>query len=103
MGQAAWEHTSLREHYPIPCLDAILIAEGARWRAQRRAAAPLFRQEQLLDFLPVMIAAAERTRDRWLSYPAASEIDMAREMMRTTLISCWRRCCRDRAPAIPPA
>jgi cytochrome P450 len=65
--------------------DAILIAEGARWRAQRRATAPLFRREQLLDFLPMMIAAAERTRERWLSYPVASEIDVAREMMRTTL------------------
>lgn len=65
--------------------DAILIAEGDRWRAQRRATAPLFRREQLLDFLPVMIAAAERTRDRWLSYPAASEIDVTREMTRTTL------------------
>jgi cytochrome P450 len=64
--------------------DAILLADGARWRAQRHAAAPLFRREQLLDLLPVMIAAAERTRDRWLSYPAASEIDVAREMMRTT-------------------
>ena len=32
--------------------DAILIADGARWRWQRRAAAPLFRREQLLDFLP---------------------------------------------------
>jgi cytochrome P450 len=65
--------------------DAILTAEGDRWRAQRRATAPLFRREQLLDFLPVMIAAAERTRDRWLSYPAASEIDVTREMTRTTL------------------
>jgi cytochrome P450 len=64
--------------------DAILIADGARWRWQRRAAAPLFRREQLLDFLPAMIAAAERTRERWLSYPTASEIDVAREMMRTT-------------------
>ena len=64
--------------------DAILIADGARWRWQRRAAAPLFRREQLLEFLPAMIAAAERTRERWLSYPTASEIDVAREMMRTT-------------------
>jgi cytochrome P450 len=31
-----------------------------------------------------MIVAAERTRERWLSYPAAREIDVAREMMRTT-------------------
>jgi cytochrome P450 len=64
--------------------DSILLAEGARWRRQRHAAAPLFRHKQLLDFLPVVIAAAERTRDRWLSYPTASEIDVAREMMRTT-------------------
>jgi len=65
--------------------DAILIAEGTRWRWQRRAAAPLFRREQLLDFLPLMIAAAERTRQRWLSLPAGGEIDVTREMTRTTL------------------
>ena len=65
--------------------DAILIAEGTRWRWQRRAAASLFRREQLLDFLPLMIAAAERTRQRWLSFPAGGEIDVAREMTRTTL------------------
>jgi hypothetical protein len=28
--------------------------------------------------------AAERTRDRWISYPPGVEIDVAREMMRTT-------------------
>ena len=65
--------------------DAILIAEGTRWRWQRRAAASLFRREQLLDFLPLMIAAAEHTRQRWLSFPAGGEIDVAREMTRTTL------------------
>ncbi len=64
--------------------DAILIAEGARWRWPRRAAAPLFRREQLLNFLSAMIAAAERTRGRWLTYPAGSEINVAREMTRTT-------------------
>jgi cytochrome P450 len=31
-----------------------------------------------------MVAAAERTRDRWASYPPGVEIDVAREMMRTT-------------------
>jgi cytochrome P450 len=64
--------------------DAILIAEGVRWRWQRRAAAPLFRREQLLQFLPAIIAVAERTRERWLSHPIGAEIDIAREMMRTT-------------------
>jgi cytochrome P450 len=61
--------------------DAILLADGARWRWQRRAAAPLFRREQLLEFLPAMIAAAERTRERWLSYGRESEIDVGRAMI----------------------
>lgn len=64
--------------------DAILTADGARWRWQRRAAAPIFRQEGIGRFVPAMIAAAERTRDRWLSYPRDAEIDVAHEMVRTT-------------------
>ena len=34
--------------------------------------------------MPAMIAAAERTRDRWHSLPSGTEIDVAQEMMRTT-------------------
>ena len=64
--------------------DAILTAEGSRWRWQRRAVASIFRQERIRSFLPAMIAAAERTRDRFRSHPPAAEIDIAREMMRTT-------------------
>jgi cytochrome P450 len=64
--------------------DAILTADGSRWRWQRRAVAPIFRPERIQSFLPAMIAGAERTRDRWQSYPAGTEIDVAREMMRTT-------------------
>jgi cytochrome P450 len=64
--------------------DAILTADGSRWRWQRHAVASIFRQERIRNFLPAMVAAAERTRNRWLSYPPGSEIDVAREMMRTT-------------------
>jgi len=64
--------------------DAILIADGSRWRWQRRAVAALFRQERIRDFLPDMIAAAERTRDRWQAMPPAAEIDVAHEMTQTT-------------------
>jgi cytochrome P450 len=64
--------------------DAILIADGARWLWQRRAVAPIFRQERIRCFLPTMIAGAERTRDRWRRLPPESEIDVAREMSRTT-------------------
>jgi cytochrome P450 len=54
--------------------DAILTAEGGRWRWQRRATAPIFRHERIRSFVPVMIAAAERTRDKWLAHPAGTEI-----------------------------
>ncbi|MFY9989670.1 MAG: cytochrome P450 [Rhodoplanes sp.] len=64
--------------------DAILIADGSRWRWQRRAVAALFRQERIRDFLPDMIAAAERTRDRWQAMPPGAEIDVAHEMTQTT-------------------
>jgi len=64
--------------------DAILTADGARWRWQRRAAAPILRADRILNFVPAMRDAAERTRTRWLAAPACAEIDVAREMMRTT-------------------
>ena len=64
--------------------DSILVADGSRWRWQRRAVAALFRPERIREFLPEMIAAAERTRDRWQTMPPGAEIDVAREMMRTT-------------------
>jgi cytochrome P450 len=64
--------------------DAIFTSSGAKWRWQRRAAAPLFRQENVQRVVPLMIACAEHTRDRWRSYRAGTEIDVAREMTRTT-------------------
>jgi cytochrome P450 len=63
--------------------DGILTADHANWRWQRRAAAPIFRHDRILGFLPAMIAAAERTRERWLA-GAGKEINVAHEMMRTT-------------------
>ncbi len=63
--------------------DGILTADGARWRWQRRATAPIFRHERSQSFIPAMIQAAERTRDRWLTQ-VGSEINVVHEMMRTT-------------------
>jgi cytochrome P450 len=65
--------------------DAILTSDGAKWRWQRRAAAPMFRQENIDRVVPLMIACAQRTRDRWQAHASGTEINVAREMMRTTL------------------
>src|SRR6476660_8401989 len=43
----------------------LLIAEGDDWRWQRRIAAPLFRAEALLCYLPAFAAACEPVLTRW--------------------------------------
>lgn len=63
--------------------EGLLTADGARWRWQRRAAAPTFRHERVLAFLPAMIAAAERTRES-LAGAVGRPIDVAQAMMHTT-------------------
>src|SRR3954451_6570622 len=63
--------------------DAVLTADGARWRWQRQAAAPIFRPDQIRSFVPAMIATAERRRALWLSR-VGEEVNVAQEMMHTT-------------------
>ncbi|TNC12411.1 cytochrome P450 [Methylobacterium terricola] len=80
----AFEKSEVLRRALSPALgDAILTADGARWRWQRRAAAPIFRAERIRSFVPAMIAAAERTRDALAADPGA-EVDIAQTMMRTT-------------------
>ena len=43
----------------------ILTSEGAEWKWQRQAAAPLFRQQELLAFAPAFVAAAQGVVQRW--------------------------------------
>jgi cytochrome P450 len=64
--------------------QGMLTANGAHWRWQRQSAAPIFRHERLLAFLPTMLEAAAETRDRWLALGEGAEIDAGHEMMRTT-------------------
>jgi cytochrome P450 len=64
--------------------QGILTAEGARWRLQRRVAAPVFRPAAVNGFLPAMIAAARTMCGRWSALPQGSTIDATHEMMRVT-------------------
>ncbi|KMO10298.1 cytochrome P450 [Methylobacterium indicum] len=80
----AFEKSEVLRRALSPALgDAILTADGGRWRWQRRAAAPIFRAERIRSFVPAMIAAAERTRDALAAAPGV-EVDIAQTMMRTT-------------------
>ena len=64
--------------------EGLLTGDGATWRWQRQALAPVFQHDRLALLLPAMIVAAERTRDAWLAKPTGSIVDVSREMMRTT-------------------
>ncbi len=63
--------------------QGLLTADGDHWKWQRQSVAAAFRHEKLLELLPVMIEAAERTGRRWRVSPFA-DIDIGHEMMRTT-------------------
>lgn len=41
--------------------ESLFIAEGAHWRWQRRAAAPVFSHRNVMNLSPIMTAAAERS------------------------------------------
>lgn len=63
--------------------DSMLIAEGADWRRQRRAAAPAFQPRHIDALGPVMSAAAERAASR-VGAQTGQAADLLAEMTRAT-------------------
>lgn len=63
--------------------DSLFIAEGAHWRWQRRAAAPVFSHRNVMGLAPIMSAAASRSADRIASADGQA-VDLMEEMVRTT-------------------
>jgi cytochrome P450 len=64
--------------------NSLFLAEGAEWRWQRRAVAPIFRHEALMSFVPVFTRIAERQAREWRAVPAGKAVDAAAAMTRTT-------------------
>lgn len=60
----------------------MFIAEGAHWRWQRRAAAPVFSHRNIAALAPIMSARAQAASDRLAA--ANGEADVFDEMVRTT-------------------
>ncbi|HUI15299.1 MAG TPA: cytochrome P450 [Xanthobacteraceae bacterium] len=73
-----------RSFAPVIGDSSLFLAEGADWRWQRRAVAPVFRHDTLLSFVPVFAAMAERQIERWRSLRADEPTDVAAAMTRTT-------------------
>jgi cytochrome P450 len=51
--------------FGLSLANSVLIADGADWRWQRRAMAPLFRAQDIQSYLPAMLAAADAQVERW--------------------------------------
>lgn len=63
--------------------ESLFVAEGAHWRWQRRAAAPVFQHRNLVTLAPFMTEAANRTLIR-LEAAAGHEADLYQEMVTAT-------------------
>jgi cytochrome P450 len=64
--------------------DSILIADGAQWRWQRRALAPLFRAVDIQAYVPAMTAAADAQVARWRQTPSSRTRAIDEDMLRVT-------------------
>jgi len=66
--------------------EGLVVAEGNRWRQQRRRMQPLFGHDAIKDYLPRMIEACEAMGRRWESTAqSAAPFDIAKEMSVLTL------------------
>ncbi len=63
--------------------ESLFIAEGAHWRWQRRAAAPVFSHRNVMNLAPIMTGAAERAADR-VTAAGPRAVNMLDEMVTTT-------------------
>ena len=64
--------------------ESLFIAEGAHWRWQRRASAPVFSHRNVNALGPVMTAAAERCATRVEEAGGKRAVNMLDEMIATT-------------------
>jgi len=60
----------------------MLTSEGADWKWQRQAAAPMFRQQDLMGFVPAFVRAADAVVARWRAQPGVHAVD--RDMTQAT-------------------
>jgi cytochrome P450 len=63
--------------------NGILLAEGADWKWQRQTTNPLFRQADVMNYVPVMEQAARHTLAQWRNDPDGV-VPAAGDMVRTT-------------------
>lgn len=64
---------------------SLFLAEGEKWRWQRRSLATMFTRNQLADYAPAMAAVAAAATARLTELAGSSSADISAEMAHTTL------------------
>lgn len=62
----------------------ILTSEGAEWKWQRQASAPMFRHQDLLAYVPSFVRATEALVAKWRAAPAGAAQPIDRDMTQVT-------------------
>lgn len=62
----------------------VLTSEGADWKWQRQASAPMFRQQELLGFVPAFVRATGAVIERWRASSQGTAQPVDRDMTRAT-------------------
>ena len=62
----------------------VLTSEGADWKWQRQASAPMFKPQDLLGFVPAFVRAAEATVARWRASPPGTIEPIDEDMTQVT-------------------
>ncbi len=78
------DNVTRRAFAPSIGRNSLFLAEGAEWRWQRRAVAPIFRHDALTSFVAVFTAMANRQTAEWRAAPRGEPVDAAAAMTRTT-------------------
>ena len=64
--------------------NGLLTANGADWKWQRQTAAPLFRHQDLLGFVPAIVAAADSQVAKWRQTEPGTLAAIDRDMTKVT-------------------
>jgi cytochrome P450 len=63
----------------------LLTSEGEKWRKHRRIMAPSFDHRSVVGYAPIMTSVTENLLEKWDESPDGAVVDVAADMMRTTL------------------
>ena len=64
--------------------DGLLLSDGETWRRRRRIVAPIVHISRLSEFVPIMVDAAHKARERWAGLEPPAAIDALSEMAHLT-------------------